>query len=270
MPRWPGRPGAGDAPAYVCFSAQDWWYHNRAHSDFQLMRRSAADHRKVLVVNSIGMRMPTPGRSTHTTRRIAPQAAQRRQARPAPAAGPPWFPRHVAAAAAALRLTGAAGDQRRASCAPRSGVVRLLWRIAPARSVDGHDPDRDGTSCGDGRSRRWCPTGPTGTPRSPRRDRRHRGARAPTARSTPTPCSTCSRSRLMAEERDPPASGPHFLDHGVDVDHFRSAGRTELPVDLRRSPAHGRASSALWTTTSSTSSCWSTLAAPRSRRVASC
>jgi glycosyltransferase involved in cell wall biosynthesis len=56
-------------PGYVCFSAQDWWYHNRAHSDFQLMRRVAAD-RKVLLVNSIGLRMPLPGRSTQVLRRI--------------------------------------------------------------------------------------------------------------------------------------------------------------------------------------------------------
>ncbi|HVK20402.1 MAG TPA: glycosyltransferase [Actinokineospora sp.] len=58
-----------DAPPYVCFSAQDWWYHNQAHSDFQLMTR-VAEHRKVLLVNSIGLRMPTPGKSTQFARRI--------------------------------------------------------------------------------------------------------------------------------------------------------------------------------------------------------
>ncbi|NRQ32514.1 glycosyltransferase [Nonomuraea sp. NN258] len=67
LPAWPGQAAA--PPGYVCFSAQDWWYHNRAHSDFQLMR-SVAEHRKVLVVNSIGMRMPMPGRSTQVLRRI--------------------------------------------------------------------------------------------------------------------------------------------------------------------------------------------------------
>ncbi|RVX46659.1 GT2 family glycosyltransferase [Nonomuraea polychroma] len=67
LPDWPGQ---ADGPGYVCFSAQDWWYHNRAHSDFQLMR-SVAAHRKVLVVNSIGMRMPMPGRSTQVLRRIS-------------------------------------------------------------------------------------------------------------------------------------------------------------------------------------------------------
>ncbi|MEV0623161.1 glycosyltransferase [Nonomuraea sp. NPDC050404] len=67
MSKWPTLPGA--PPDYVCFSAQDWWYHNRAHSDFQLMRH-LADTRKVLIVNSIGMRMPTPGKSTFVIRRF--------------------------------------------------------------------------------------------------------------------------------------------------------------------------------------------------------
>lgn len=53
----------------ICFCGQDWWYHNRAHSDFQLMTR-AAKSRRVLLVNSIGMRMPIPGRSTLPMRRI--------------------------------------------------------------------------------------------------------------------------------------------------------------------------------------------------------
>jgi glycosyltransferase involved in cell wall biosynthesis len=61
--------GGGTAPSYVCFAAQDWWYHNRAHSDFQIIRR-VAKHRKVLVVNSIGLRMPLPGRSTQFARRV--------------------------------------------------------------------------------------------------------------------------------------------------------------------------------------------------------
>jgi glycosyltransferase involved in cell wall biosynthesis len=56
-------------PDIICFCGQDWWYHNRAHSDFQLMTR-AARSRKVLLVNSIGMRMPTPGKSPMPWRRI--------------------------------------------------------------------------------------------------------------------------------------------------------------------------------------------------------
>ena len=72
MRTWP-KPVTSDAPSYLCFAAQDWWYHNRAHSDFQLMRR-VAEQRTVLVVNSIGMRMPLPGRSTQFARRILRKA----------------------------------------------------------------------------------------------------------------------------------------------------------------------------------------------------
>lgn len=56
-------------PDIIWFCGQDWWYHNRAHSDFQLMTR-AAGHRKVLLVNSIGMRIPVPGKSSLPFRRI--------------------------------------------------------------------------------------------------------------------------------------------------------------------------------------------------------
>lgn len=42
----------------VCFGGEDWWYHNRAHYDMQMMRE-VSRHMPVLYVNSIGMRVPT-------------------------------------------------------------------------------------------------------------------------------------------------------------------------------------------------------------------
>lgn len=59
----------GRPTGFVWFAAQDWWYHNRAHSDFQLMQEVART-RPVLLVNSLGLRLPTPGRSTNAGRRI--------------------------------------------------------------------------------------------------------------------------------------------------------------------------------------------------------
>lgn len=79
-----------DPPGWICFSAQDWWYHNRAHSDFQLMRRVARE-RPVLFVNSIGMRMPAPGRSTQVTRRILRKARSVLRFMSAPLADTPRF-----------------------------------------------------------------------------------------------------------------------------------------------------------------------------------
>ena len=64
---------SSEEPGWICFSGQDWWYHNRAHSDFQLMVR-VAERRTVLFVNSIGMRMPAPGRTPQFARRILRKA----------------------------------------------------------------------------------------------------------------------------------------------------------------------------------------------------
>ncbi|MBL7645455.1 MAG: hypothetical protein JNK74_04605 [Candidatus Hydrogenedentes bacterium] len=70
-----GTPKAGSEHQrnVICFSSHDWWYHNRAHSDLQLMTRIARE-RKVLLINSIGMRMPMPGKSTMPLRRILRKA----------------------------------------------------------------------------------------------------------------------------------------------------------------------------------------------------
>jgi hypothetical protein len=54
---------SSNTPSYVAFAAVDWWYHNRAHSELQLLTRLARDH-KVLIINSIGMRMPLPGKTS--------------------------------------------------------------------------------------------------------------------------------------------------------------------------------------------------------------
>jgi len=54
----------------VCFSIFDWWQHGHGHSDFQLMMDLARD-REVLLVKSLGMRMPLPGRSSDVALKIA-------------------------------------------------------------------------------------------------------------------------------------------------------------------------------------------------------
>jgi len=42
---------------FICFGGVDWWYHNRGHFDFQLMRR-LAKRGTVLFINSIVMQKP--------------------------------------------------------------------------------------------------------------------------------------------------------------------------------------------------------------------
>lgn len=82
----------------ICFSAQDWWYFNHAHSDFQLMINAAVEGEKVLLVNSLGMRMPVPGRTTSPFARIGRKMASLGKGlrRPLPdvpsfAVFSPWF-----------------------------------------------------------------------------------------------------------------------------------------------------------------------------------
>jgi glycosyltransferase involved in cell wall biosynthesis len=41
----------------ICIGGSDWWYHNRGHFDFQVMRRFARTM-PVLFVNSLGVRVP--------------------------------------------------------------------------------------------------------------------------------------------------------------------------------------------------------------------
>jgi glycosyltransferase involved in cell wall biosynthesis len=53
----------------ICIGGEDWWYHNRGHFDFQIMRRLAR-RRPVLFVNSIGVRVPSVRRDKQFAARI--------------------------------------------------------------------------------------------------------------------------------------------------------------------------------------------------------
>ena len=55
--------------SFVCFGGEDWWYHNRAHIDMQLMRRFARIG-TTLYVNSIVMRKPNIGQGKGFVERL--------------------------------------------------------------------------------------------------------------------------------------------------------------------------------------------------------
>jgi glycosyltransferase involved in cell wall biosynthesis len=57
MPR-PAPEKSATFDGIVCIGGEDWWYHNRGHFDFQIMRR-LAERWPVLFVNSLGVRMPS-------------------------------------------------------------------------------------------------------------------------------------------------------------------------------------------------------------------
>ena len=67
MPTPPKSPFAFDG--VICLGGEDWWYHNRGHFDFQIMRRIAR-RLPVLFVNSIGVRIPSLGNGRVFAKRI--------------------------------------------------------------------------------------------------------------------------------------------------------------------------------------------------------
>jgi glycosyltransferase involved in cell wall biosynthesis len=232
MEHWPSRPDdAGSGPAYVCFAAQDWWYHNTAHSDFQLMR-SVAEQRKVLVVNSIGMRMPTPGRSTHVTRRVLRKlrSVAKLVRRPLPEL--PGF--HVMSPLP-LPLYGSPVTRAINAAFVRAQVrlVCLLLRIRkPVIMVtiptawDVVRPMRR-TALVYNRSDRHSDF--------PEGDRATLEALEQQLLEHSDSVLYVSRS-LMAEESRYTGDRAAFLDHGVDVDHFRPRPESEQPADIRQIP----------------------------------
>ncbi len=78
------------APSYVCMAGIDWWYDSHAHSEAQLMRRVART-RRVLFVNSIGMRLPVPGRDSQAARRVLRKLASMGRVVRRPVADAPNF-----------------------------------------------------------------------------------------------------------------------------------------------------------------------------------
>lgn len=63
----------GTFDGVICIGGEDWWYHNRGHFDFQIMRRLARQW-PVLFVNSLGVRMPGPGEGSKFLARIGRKA----------------------------------------------------------------------------------------------------------------------------------------------------------------------------------------------------
>jgi glycosyltransferase involved in cell wall biosynthesis len=57
----------------ICFGGGDWWYHNRAHMDIQLMRRFA-EKGKLVYINSIVMQKPKLGSGSRLITKIVRKA----------------------------------------------------------------------------------------------------------------------------------------------------------------------------------------------------
>lgn len=215
----------------MCFSAQDWWYHNRAHSDFQLLTR-VAEHRTVLLVNSIGLRMPLPGRSTQFLRRIARKigSVARLVRRPLPdlprfhVMTPLPFPFYTRRWQRAVNAWLVRAQVRLASriVGIREPVVVVTiptaWDVVrplPRRALlfnrsDQHSafPEADGVAIRDLEDRLLAASDHV----------------------------LYVSRELQADERGLTGDRAHFLDHGVDLAHFRREPGTRRPAELADVP----------------------------------
>jgi GT2 family glycosyltransferase len=216
------------SPGYVCFSAQDWWYHNRAHSDFQLMRR-VAERRTVLFVNSIGMRMPLPGRSPGALRRIVRKAASMAHRLQAPIPDVPGC--HVLTPFL-LPFYGSGVGRTVNAWAVRAQVARagrtlgidrplVVATIPTAWEVVRRLPHR---SLVFNRSDKHSAFGEA--------DRAYIGSLEQALLEEADHVLYVSHE-LLAREAGTAGDRAHFLDHGVDLELFRPRPESEEPADLR-------------------------------------
>ncbi len=209
----------GRPAGFVWFAAQDWWYHNRAHSDFQLMQEVART-RPVLLVNSLGLRLPTPGRSTNPARRIGRKLRSMAKLVRRPVPGLPGY--HVMTPV----MLPAYGDGRLARL--NAWAIRTQVRLVAA-------------AIGVGRTPTIAVTIPTAWPvvRRMRRsallfNRSDRHSEFPEADQQLVAGLEDALLRgadrvlyvshqLMAEDTPVVGDRAVFLDHGVDVEHFAMA-----------------------------------------------
>jgi GT2 family glycosyltransferase/glycosyltransferase involved in cell wall biosynthesis len=232
MRRWPRRPGTTRGSSYVCFAAQDWWYHNQAHSDFQLMRAIAA-HRRVLVVNSIGMRMPVPGRSTHVARRIARKlrSVTKLVRRPLPelpnfhVMSPLPFPFYSSAFARRLGAALVRAQVRLVCALLRLGEPVILVTIPTAWDVVQPMPKRKLVY---------------------NRSDLHSAFPESDRDAVRTLENALLRNAdhvlyvshaLLDQEHELTSDRAYFLDHGVDVTHFSRRPTSDVPDDLAAIPS---------------------------------
>ncbi|MEU3642527.1 glycosyltransferase [Lentzea sp. NPDC034063] len=228
MRRWPEEV-ASEGPSYLCFSAQDWWYHNRAHSDFQLLRR-VAKHRKVLLVNSIGLRMPSPGKSTQFLRRIFRKAKSVAMLVRQPI---PETPNFYVMTPAPLPFYGKPWLRKLNSVLVRAQVkavcffLRMGTPVVVATIPTAWDVVKPMKTKGlvFNRSDRHSAF--------PEADQGTIAGLENQLLSNSDSVLYVSRA-LQEEESALTGDRAHFLDHGVDVDHFTR--RTELPADIASVP----------------------------------
>jgi glycosyltransferase involved in cell wall biosynthesis len=116
----------------ICIGGEDWWYHNRGHFDFQIMRR-LAERWPVLFVNSIGVRMPSPSEGSKFLARIGRKALSLGRGLSRIENGFHVFSPLVLPGERGQRMTGWALAPQIRLAASMAGIRRpLLWVHCPA------------------------------------------------------------------------------------------------------------------------------------------
>lgn len=226
-----GAPSPGGAAPFICFAGLDWWYHNRAHSDFQLMTR-AARTRTVLLVNAIGMRMPLPGKTSKPFRRIWRKLVSmaRLVRRPVPELPrffvftPVLFPFY--GVSWARRLNSRLVRAQVQLVARRLGIEDPILFVTLPTAWDIVEPMRRRCLVFN-RSDKASEFGEA--------DRDTIQALEDELLKRADAVVYVSRA-LMDEERGVTGRRSHFLDHGVDLGHFDPASARPEPDDLRSIP----------------------------------
>jgi glycosyltransferase involved in cell wall biosynthesis len=216
----------------VCLGGIDWWYKSHAHSEVQLMLRVART-RRVLFVNSIGLRMPLPGRTSQPWSRIVDKARSVAKFLRRPV---PELDGFYVMSPLSLPFYGSPTGRALNTWLVRAQLALVLRILGMRRPI-------------------FMVTMPTAWPVIEPLPRRALVVNKSDKFSTlpdvdQAYIASLERELLIAADRvlyvsrtmmeeDAPLAGDRavFLDHGVDLEHFTERPDDELPGDLVALPA---------------------------------
>ncbi|MGE5265731.1 MAG: glycosyltransferase [Deltaproteobacteria bacterium] len=214
-------PGSGLRREYdgiICIGGSDWWYHNRGHFDFQVMRRFARSM-PVLYVNSLGVRMPAPSNPTEFVGKIRRKLKSLSRGVVNVENGFWVFSPLSVPGAQGRKVSGFALAPQIRHAARRAGITKpLLWMHCPAGA--GLAADLKPVTTVMQRTDRF-EAFPEGDPVL-------LSQQVATIRKSAELVVYCA-PHLMAEEQDQ-VSRQLLVTHGVDVETFVAEGSSSAPA----------------------------------------
>lgn len=211
----------------ICIGGEDWWYHNRGHFDFQIMRRLARDL-PVLYVNSIGVRFPSLSKRRVFAQRISRKLKSWARGLVRVENKFSVFSPVVVPGRAGQKLSAWALAPQIRFAARRCGIRRpLLWMHCPAGAslIDPLEPVATIMQ----RTDRF--------EAFPEGDHSRLSAQVEEIKRRADLAIYCSKDLMEAEKTQVKAS--LLVTHGVDFEHFANAGsdKSQFASDLAAIPA---------------------------------